>query len=130
MGERTSSKGRHTPGPWRVGVSDATTKEAYLARIAQRIGHSPLVTFPCVWVPGHEDTILGDDPERPAHAVVVCDMGNGPNGDANADLIAAAPDMCEYLSDLRDSLAAGATFIIPLHIKALNALLKKARGES
>lgn len=98
-----------TAGPWEEGISDAATREQQVARLAERLLAGPREVFPCVWVPTHPDTKIGDDPQRPLHAVVVCDTGNGPNGDANAAFIAASrtdvPALCDCFETLETELA-------------------------
>lgn len=98
-----------TEGPWEVGVSDASSRLMHLARIAERLSHGERDVFPLVWLPAHPETRIGVDPNRPEHAVVVCDMGNGPKGDANGEFIAAArtdvPALCAEVERLRAALA-------------------------
>ncbi len=100
-------KTKHTPGPWEVGVSDATSRVAHLARVAERMMRGEGETFPLVWAPEHPGTRLGHDPSHPEHAVIICDMGNGPAGEANATLVAAAPDLLDACETLHFELVVG-----------------------
>lgn len=37
-----------------------------------------------VWLPGHPKSVIGQDPENPEHAVILCMTGNGENSANNA----------------------------------------------
>jgi hypothetical protein len=97
-----------TAGPWAEGVSDAMSNEQQLARLAQRLLAGTRTKYPCVWVPSHPETRVGADADRPEHAVVICDLGNGPTGDANMAFIAAArtdvPALCDRVEALERAL--------------------------
>ena len=96
---------KHTPGPWQMGESHETAVEVQIARepfsrIATVIGGSRVLRGP---------SLSGDTME------------------ANARLIAAAPDMLEALRKVDDLLVENATE--PTDLQAiLRAAIAKAKG--
>lgn len=94
------SKHAHTPGPWHIEIKSPMTvyKEACYA-IYGKDGLLPIVTIP---ITGHET-------------------------DADADLIAAAPELLEALEEVLDTDSHSGWGEV--HHKALQ-LIKKIKGES
>ncbi|MDP2275308.1 MAG: hypothetical protein Q8K32_31470 [Archangium sp.] len=80
-----------TPGPWEVAVLDAALDPVEQFREMLSFGTGPIWA---VWVPQHPMT-RGGHP-RPEHAVLASIVGNGPASKANADLIAASPDLLAF----------------------------------
>lgn len=82
------SESKHTPGPWEVAVYDDSLPPVERMREMLTYGSGPVHG---VWCPEHPLT-RGTHP-KPEHAVMACVTGNGPASEANARLIAAAPDL-------------------------------------
>lgn len=89
---------KHTPGPWRIGIyrKDATRpptpeemKEILCETIDRTLEHPGSI-------PDFYLVLSSDDPKDPIHTALV---GNGPTSEANALLIAAAPDLLAALTD-------------------------------
>ena len=92
------SESKHTPGPWRVGVtSDA----------------------------GEVDVIA----EGGWFVAVACDSAGDGDTEANANLIAAAPDMLEALEKLVSRIDETRGPTADTALAAARAAIKKARGE-
>jgi hypothetical protein len=94
---------KHTPGPWfvvNIGADDEPMMSVKAARIAG---------------------------QEPRHEVAICATGDSPQEmeDANARLIAAAPELLEALEMLMDEATTDQNLAA---IKAL-AAIAKARGE-
>jgi hypothetical protein len=94
---------QHTPGPWfvvNIGADDEPMMSVKAARIAG---------------------------QEPRHEVAICATGDSPQEmeDANARLIAAAPELLEALEMLMDEATTDQNLAA---IKAL-AAIAKARGE-
>jgi len=100
----------HTPGPWE-------------ARADYRGDLLDGVTL-CFWEvvrPDPRDT-GPDDPNRD----MICDMGAHPDGEANARLIAAAPELLESLTLLVDAVTNGKNW--PSYAAILDMRLYEARA--
>ena len=87
---------QHTPGPWTQGTSENGVE--------------------CVWLDGHTESVrdMGDD-----GTWIDC------NTEANARLIAAAPDLLEALRSLLDALPSATTHPA---IRSARAAIAKATG--
>ena len=104
--------GKHTPGPWVVGEPHPTNACAY---VRDDKGHEVATLYFCS-VGGP----IGDDGIWPEH----------PNRDANARLIAAAPDMLEALRSLvRDNAGVTHEYLHIIREKA-RAAIAKAEGRT
>jgi hypothetical protein len=114
----------HTPGPWRFGIRDC---EAFIEKPFDYTG------------PGYNEnpSIFGADGTE----VVGCDEYMVFSGEADARLIAAAPDLLEALSQASaqmdmaaDCIEAGRIDEALLHVRSLSRLrraaIAKATGES
>jgi hypothetical protein len=114
-----------TPGPWVPTYftrPDGTEIET-VEQVAETTAHSARQGDGTTL---HGVTLTGDD-----DGVVVCYTGNGPTSEANARLIAAAPDLYDAL----DNLVANVTEAFPAladlgPITKAHAALAKARGEA
>lgn len=107
---------RHTPGPWTSFILDKPLADipAYVERC---IAASPGPEFFFVLAEDAGDGSPSD----------VCHVGNGPRREANARLLAAAPDLLEALLAARDHIEMGALRISHCKDAALiDAALAKA----
>lgn len=71
-----------TMSPGRYGWGIYEEKDA-AAKVAANL---EMGSGPChlVWLADHPKTTIGENPERPEHAVVLCVTGNGPTSEKNA----------------------------------------------
>lgn len=128
----------HTPGPWEIAVlrADLDPVEQFREMLAH--GTGPIWA---VWCPEHPLS-RGQHP-RPEHAVLSATVGNGPASEANAHLIAAAPELFaalieqveEFDKRLREYVSVGNDAIAMIaeqhHGKRMDrarAAIAKARG--
>lgn len=106
----------HTPGPWVVGEPHPTNACAYVRAAGAHRGQEVATLFYC-----SEGGAIGSDGIWP----------DQPNRDANARLIAAAPDMLEALimmTDLVDDLLVQAGANYADELAAARAAIAKAKG--
>lgn len=102
-----------------------------------------------VWLPNHEGSVIGDDPERPERAVILCVTGNGPKSKDNARFLVAVLNARETLSKNKPNLpipttpdcvawseyaiqleaAMGIEEKIPDHMRSPDALLKRLESD-
>jgi len=80
-----------TPGPYRRTISHEGTPslDETLAWMREYLSHGETFVVRGVMSTSHPLTVLGDDPDRPEHGVLVAVTGNGPNSAANSAFFAA-----------------------------------------
>jgi hypothetical protein len=114
-----SDKQQHTPGPWMYGRKKRWSEGAGPARLVDGRG----------WY-------FGPDYRKPG--VCPCDIGDvhhtssqsEATQEANARLIAAAPELLEALVDLLRETSDGQQLCAVQFVHAARAAIAKARGES
>lgn len=115
----------HTPGPWAVAVWDTAKDPVEQFREHLSHGSGPIWG---VWCPEHPLT-KGHHP-NPEHAVMACLTGNGPTSEANARLIAAAPELLAALKEsIEFSPYRGESEETPF-LRRARAAIAKAEGKS
>lgn len=105
---------KHTPGPWKLGDIDITPFGRGFVRSIDADTHGELATV--VWQ--MEDDLDDNQPSTEC--------------EANANLIAAAPELLESLVNLVGLAELGAARLDKYHAALANAeaVIAKARGES
>lgn len=92
---------KHTPGPWTKGTSNEGKE--------------------CVWLNGLTEPFYGMGPD---HTWIDCGT------EANANLVAAAPDLLAVLQELQESASYWSEYDVPLGIvDRINSAITKAKGE-
>ena len=98
-----------TPGPYRWAIIPEGSEQ-----MKTIVGHFEKGSgdVHMVYLPEHPGTVVGDDPDRPEHGVILCMAGNGPNSKNNAlalvELLTHAPTLLAAAEEgerLRDALS-------------------------
>ncbi len=112
---------KHTPKPWEACVWDFQSKDDFLATCAEQwdntLAHGDSVAM-FHWVHGH-------DPDEVS--VAVCGMG--PCSEANANLIAAAPDLLDVCKDVVKHEMAHNDVVDWDFVERAKAVIAKAEGQ-
>ena len=106
---------KHTPGPWVVVKSHPTNACAYVRAASADKGQDVATLYYC-----SEGSVIGSDGI----------WTEQPNRDANARLIAAAPDMLALLSDLTTAWDASRLGAVGHHaiIRRAHAIIARVEG--
>ena len=100
----------HTPGPWFVGSSPSIDMDEESGEYGPDVYDSEVGVF----------AVIDGEPETVAQ----------PYLEADACLIAAAPDMLAVLEELRESASYWSEYDVPLGIvERIESAIRKARGE-
>jgi hypothetical protein len=87
-----------SPGPyeWAIFQEGPTQRELVIGHFDKGSGD-----VHAIWLPKHSGTSVGDDPERPEHAVLLCMTGNGPNSKSNAKALMAILNQRQFALDAK-----------------------------
>ena len=102
----------HTPGPWKILRHDLGDEEIFVVPVEIRGGNGKLiVAYDGGLAPLEQEWIVEEI-------------------EANASLIAAAPEMLAILEELRESASYWSEYDVPLGIvERIESAIRKARGE-
>ena len=111
---------KHTPGPWTPFILDKPLSEI------------PTYVEKCI-AAGTGEEFFFVAAEMPDGAVDVCHVGNGPRREANARLIAAAPELLAALKDVVGWVPGSSAFFTDgssAAVERARAAIAKAEGRA